>query len=129
MSTKSGFMLALKSLKQMTVPIISSFLVLFERTQVTGDWLTKYYCFKVCMKSSSKHWIPVFNALEQEKLSVVLAHPEEIFDVTPFVDGRCKTPIVGIQTAVVGAISPKQTIKLRQYPDHIDELNKHIEEM
>ena len=188
-----------------------------------SDWLKKYNCNEVCMESTGKYWIPVFNILEKNNLSVVLAHPKytkpqkgnktdrkdakwicdlfmcdmikpsfippadirhlrdlvryrfklicmivgeknrahncltvsnlklddvfsdifgkssrsiteqilahpgEIFDVTPFVDGRCKTPIEEIQAAVDGAISPEQAIKLRQCLDHIDELEKHIE--
>ncbi len=42
--------------------------------------------------------------------------------MTPFVDGRCKTPIEEIQAAVDGAISTEQTVKLRQCLNHIDEL-------
>ena len=42
-----------------------------------------------------------------------LQHPGETFDVAPFVDGRCKTPIEEIQTAVDGAISMEQAVKLR----------------
>ena len=57
----------------------------------------------------------------------ILAHPGETFDVTPFVDSRCKTPIEEIQAAVDGAISPEQAVKLRQCLNHIDELEKHIE--
>lgn len=38
----------------------------------------------------------------------MLAHPGEIFDVAPFADGRCKTPVEEIQAAVDGAISPEQ---------------------
>lgn len=57
----------------------------------------------------------------------ILAHPEEIFDVTPFIDKRCKTPIEEIQAAVDGAVSPEQAVKLRQCLDHINKLEKHIE--
>ena len=188
------------------------------------DWLAKYHCFEVCMESTGKYWIPVFNILEKDGLSVVLAHPKytkpqkgnktdrkdakwicdlfmcdmvkpsfippadirhlrdlvryrfkltcmitgeknraqncltvsnlklddvfsdvfgkssrsiteqllahpgEFFDVAPFVDGRCKTPIEEIQAAVDGAISPEQAVKLRQCLNHIDELEKHINE-
>ena len=38
----------------------------------------------------------------------MLAHPGELFDVTPFIDSRCKTPIEEIQAAVDRAISPEQ---------------------
>lgn len=40
------------------------------------DWLAKYNCFEVCMESSGKYWIPVFNILEKADISVVLAHPK-----------------------------------------------------
>ncbi|MCQ2511601.1 MAG: IS110 family transposase, partial [Lachnospiraceae bacterium] len=193
--------------------------------QELSDWLKKYQCNEVCMESSGKYWIPVFNILEKNNLSVVLAHPKytkpqkgnktdrkdakwicdlfmcdmikpsfippadirhlrdlvryrfkltcmitgeknraqncltvsnlklddvfsdvfgkssrsiteyilahpsETFDVTPYVHGRCKTPIEEIQAAVDGAISPEQAIKLRQCLDHIDELKEHIEKV
>ena len=193
--------------------------------QELSDWLKKYQCHEVCMESSGKYWIPVFNILEKNNLSVVLAHPKytkpqkgnktdrkdakwicdlfmcdmikpsfippadirhlrdlvryrfkltcmitgeknraqncltvsnlklddvfsdvfgkssrsiteqilthpgETFDVTPYVDKRCKTPIEEIQAAVDGAISPEQAIKLRQCLNHIDELEEHIEKV
>ncbi len=193
--------------------------------QELSDWLKKYQCNEICMESSGKYWIPVFNILEKNGLSVVLAHPKytkpqkgnktdrkdakwicdlfmcdmikpsfippadirhlrdlvryrfkltcmitgeknraqncltvsnlklddvfsdvfgkssrsitehilshpgEIFDVTPYVHARCKTPIEEIQAAIDGAISPEQAIKLRQCLDHIDELKKHIEKV
>jgi transposase len=185
-----------------------------------SDWLAKYNCIDVCMESSGKYWIPVFNVLEktchvtlahpkytkpqkgnktdrkdakwicdlfmcdmikpsfipsleirqlrdlmryrfkltnmltgeknraQNCLTVsnlklddafsdvfgksarsitnyMLDHPGKTFDVTPFVDGRCKTPIEEIQAAVDGAISPEQAVKLRQCLSHIDELEAH----
>ena len=193
--------------------------------QELSDWLKKYQCNEVCMESSGKYWIPVFNILEKNNLSVVLAHPKytkpqkgnktdrkdakwicdlfmcdmikpsfippadirhlrdlvryrfkltcmitgeknraqncltvsnlklddvfsdvfgkssrsiteqilahpgETFDVTPYVHGRCKTPIEEIQAAVEGAVSTEQAIKLRQCLDHIDELKEHIEKV
>ena len=185
-----------------------------------ADWLQQYSCNEVCMESSGKYWIPVFNALEttckvtlahpkytkpqkgnktdrkdarwicdlfmcgmikpsfipppairhlreliryrmkltnmltSEKnrahncLTVsslklddvfsdifgksarsiteyILSHPGEHFDVTPFIDKRCKTPIDVIQDAVDGAISPEQAVKLRECLKHIDELTAH----
>jgi len=190
-----------------------------------SDWLKKYNCVEVCMESTGKYWIPVFNVLENEGLGVTLAHPKytkprkgnktdrkdakwicdlfmcdmikpsfippanirqlrdlvryrfkltcmltgeknraqncltvsnlklddvfsdvfgkssrsitehmlnhpgESFDVAPFIDRRCKTPVEEIQAAVDGAISAEQAIKLRQCLDHIDELTKHKEEI
>jgi len=40
-----------------------------------ADWLAGYGCKEVCMESSGKYWIPVFNILEQTCL-VTLAHPK-----------------------------------------------------
>lgn len=174
------------------------------------DWLSKYNCADVCMESTGKYWITVFNILEKNNIWVTLSHPKyikpqkgnktdckdakwiydlymcgmvelsfipsadirelrdqvryrfkltcmiisekkrahncltvsnlnlddvlpdifgkssrsiteqilqhpwETFDVSPFVDGRCKTPIEEIQAAVDGAISKEQAVKLRQ---------------
>ncbi len=193
--------------------------------QELADWLAKYNCNDVCMESTGKYWIPVFNILEKNNLFVTLAHPKytkpqkgnktdrkdakwicdlymcdmvkpsfippadirhlrdlvryrfkltcmitgeknrahncltvsnlklddvftdifgkssrsiteqilqhpgETFDVTPFVNGHCKTPIEEIQAAVDGAISPEQAVKLRQCLNHIDELEKHKNEI
>ena len=185
-----------------------------------AEWLQKYGCKLVCMESTGKYWIPVFNILEKtcdvtlahpkytkpqkgnktdrkdakwicdlfmcgmikpsfippaairqlrdlvryrSKLTnmltseknrahncltvsnlklddvfsdvlgkssrsiteYILDHPGETFDVTPFVDGRCKTPIEEIQAAVDGSVSKEQAAKLRQCLEHIDELTAH----
>ena len=39
-------------------------------------WLAKYNCNDVCMESTGKYWIPVFNILEKDNLFVTLAHPK-----------------------------------------------------
>jgi len=185
-----------------------------------ADWLAKYGCKEVCMESSGKYWIPVFNILEktcwvtlshpkytkpqkgnktdrkdakwicdlfmcdmikpsfipppdirhlrdlvryrfkltncltgeknrvQNCLTVsnlklddvfsdvfgksarsitnyILEHPGEQFDVAPFVDGRCKTPIEEIQAAVDGSVSREQAVKLRECLAHIEEIGNH----
>ena len=43
--------------------------------QELADWLAKYSCFEVCMESTGKYWIPVFNILENSCF-VTLAHPK-----------------------------------------------------
>jgi len=40
-----------------------------------ADWLAKYDCTEVCMESSGKYWIPVFNILEKTCI-VTLSHPK-----------------------------------------------------
>lgn len=193
--------------------------------QELSDWLAKYNCSDVCMESTGKYWIPVFNVLEKNRIGVTLSHPKytkpqtgnktdrkdakwicdlymcgmikpsfippadirelrdlvryrfklncmitseknrahncltvsnlklddvfsdifgkssrsiteqilqhpgETFDVTPFVDSRCKTPIEKIQAAVDGAVSKEQAVKLRQCLNHMDELKRHREEI
>ena len=44
--------------------------------QELSDWLAKYHCYDVCMESTGKYWIPVFNILEKNNLFVTLAHPK-----------------------------------------------------
>jgi transposase len=42
-----------------------------------SDWLASYNCRDVCMESSGKYWIPVFNALEKT-CNVCLTHPKYV---------------------------------------------------
>jgi transposase len=42
-----------------------------------ADWLASYDCLDVCMESSGKYWIPVFNALEKT-CNVCLTHPKYV---------------------------------------------------
>jgi len=42
------------------------------------DWLASYSCRDVCMESSGKYWIPVFNALEKADVNVCLTHPKYV---------------------------------------------------
>ena len=50
----------------------------------TGDlrrlcaWLASYNCRDVCMESSGKYWIPVFNTLEKADIKVCLTHPKYV---------------------------------------------------
>lgn len=189
-----------------------------------ADWLAKYSCTEVCMESSGKYWIPVFNILEKtcwvtlahpkytkpqkdnktdrkdakwicdlfmcdmikpsfipphdirqlrdllrfrmeltyqitgmknralncltvsnlklddvfsdvfgkssrSIIQQILEHPGETFDVTPFVNKRCKHPIEEIQAAIDGAICREQATKLKICLDFIDEQEKRIAEL
>lgn len=189
-----------------------------------ADWLAKYSCTEVCMESSGKYWIPVFNILEKtcwvtlahpkytkpqkgnktdrkdakwicdlfmcdmikpsfipppdirqlrdllrfrmkltnqitgmknralncltvsnlklddvfsdvfgkssrSIIKQILKHPGKTFDVTPFVDKRCKHPIEEIQAAVDGAICREQATKLKICLDFIDEQEKRISKL
>ena len=41
-----------------------------------ADWLYANNCLDVCMESTGKYWVPVFNILEQRGLRVVIANPK-----------------------------------------------------
>jgi transposase len=45
--------------------------------RLLADWLTQNNCCDVCMESTGKYWIPVYNILEQT-CKVVLAHPKYV---------------------------------------------------
>lgn len=59
----------------------------------------------------------------------ILQHSGWTFDVAPFVNGKCKTPIEEISATVDSAISNEQTVKLSQYLNHTNELEKHQAEI
>jgi len=40
------------------------------------DWLLAHNCLDVCMESTGKYWIPVFNILEEHGLRVAIANPK-----------------------------------------------------
>ena len=42
-----------------------------------ADWLAENNCFDVCMESTGKYWIPIYNILERT-CNVVLAHPKYV---------------------------------------------------
>ena len=41
-----------------------------------ADWLQEHNCFDVCMESTGKYWIPVFNILEERAIHVTIANPK-----------------------------------------------------
>ncbi len=96
---------------------------------ITGEKNRAQNCLTVSNLKLDDVFSDVFGKSSRSITEQMLAHPGEIFDVAPFVDGRCKTPIEEIQAAVDGATSPEQAIKLRQCLNHIDELQTHINEV
>lgn len=92
---------------------------------LTGEKNRAQNCLTVSNLKLDDVFSDVFGKSSRSITNYMLDHPGETFDVTPFVDGRCKTPIAEIQAAVDGAISPEQAIKLRQCLAHIDELEAH----
>ena len=41
-----------------------------------ADWLLERDCLDVCMESTGKYWVPVFNILEKRGIRVVIANPK-----------------------------------------------------
>ena len=41
-----------------------------------ADWLYENDCMDVCMESTGKYWVPVFNILEKREIRVVIANPK-----------------------------------------------------
>lgn len=41
-----------------------------------ADWLLKHNCLDVCMESTGKYWVPVYNILEKRGIRVVIANPK-----------------------------------------------------
>jgi transposase len=41
-----------------------------------ADWLHENNCIDVCMESTGKYWVPVFNILESRGIEVVIANPK-----------------------------------------------------
>ena len=96
---------------------------------ITGEKNRAQNCLTVSNLKLDDVFSDVFGKSARSITEQILQHPGEKFDVTPFVDSRCKTPIEEIQAAIDGAISKEQAVKLRQCLDHIDELRKHISEV
>lgn len=48
-----------------------------QRSAFCAEWLAENNCKDVCMESTGKYWIPVYNILEQT-CNVVLAHPKYV---------------------------------------------------
>ena len=96
---------------------------------ITGEKNRAQNCLTVSNLKLDDVFSDVFGKSSRSITEQILAHPGETFDVAPFVDKRCKTPIREIQAAIDGAVSPEQAVKLRQCLDHIDELEMHIEKV
>ena len=41
------------------------------------EWFISHDCYDVCMESTGKYWIPIYNVLETE-LNICLTHPKYV---------------------------------------------------
>ena len=88
----------------------------------TGEKNRAQNCFTVSNIKLDDVFTNVFGKSATAITNQLLEHPGETFDVTPFVDGRCKTPIPKIQAAVDGSICSEQADKLKIIRSHMDNL-------
>lgn len=96
---------------------------------LTGEKNRAQNCLTISNLKLDDVFSDVFGKSARSITNYILEHPGETFDVSPFVDPRCKTPVSEIQAAVDGSISPEQAVKLRQCLAHIDELEAHRKEI
>jgi len=98
----------------------------FKLTNIlTGEKNRAQNCLTVSNLKLDDVFSDVFGKSASSITKYIIEHPGEQFDVTPFVDGRCKSPISEIQAAVDGSISRETAAKLREILSHIDELIAH----
>ncbi len=90
----------------------------------TGEKNRAQNCLTVSNFKLDSVFSNVFGKSASAIIEQMLEHPGEQFDVAPFVDGRCKTPIPQIQEAVDGAFSLWQAEKLKIILSHMDDLDK-----
>ena len=92
---------------------------------LTGEKNRAQNCLTVSNIKLDDVFSDVFGKSAMSITKHILEHPGEYFDVTPFINKGCKTPIEEIQAAVDGSISREQAIKLRECLKHIEEIESH----
>ena len=68
----------------------------------------------------------VFGKSSRSIIEHMLEHPGEHFDVTPFLNKRCKHSAEEVQEAIDALLDPGQAAKLRVCLAHMDEIDSHI---
>ena len=92
---------------------------------ITGEKNRALNCLTVSNLKLDDVFSDVFGKSSSSIIQYMLDNPGVYFDVKPFIDPRCKTPVEEIQAAVDGAISPAHAVKLRECMSHIDQLESH----
>ena len=90
----------------------------------TGEKNRVQNCLTVSNLKLDNVFDDVFGKSSNAIIKHILEHPNEPFDVAPFIHKRCKTPIDEIQAAVDDAICPEQAEKLRIIRTHLKDLDK-----
>lgn len=107
-----------------SLPVLGQTLVIYDRRKKRAQ---------NCLTVSNFKLDDVFSNVFGESASTITAqlleHPGKLFDVTPFVHSRCKTPIAQIQKAVDGIFTYEQAQKLKIIRSHMDSLQNHKTEL
>ena len=90
----------------------------------TGEKNRAQNCLTVSNLKLDSVFSDVFGKSASAIVSHMLENPGEPFDVSPFVHGRCKTPITEIQAAVDGSFNEFQAEKLKIIREHMGDLEK-----
>ena len=80
-----------------------------------ADWLHANHCLDVCMESTGKYWVPVFNVLEQRGLRVTVANPKWVKAVKGNKDDEKDSKWIGdlFRLGLVpGSFIPSQDIRI-----------------
>jgi len=88
----------------------------------TGEKNRAQNCLTVSNIKLDDVFSDVFGKSAKAITNQLIERPGEYFDVAPFVDGRCKTPIEEIQAAVDGMMCANQAEKLRIIRSHMDNI-------
>ena len=88
----------------------------------TGEKNRAQNCLTVSNIKLDDVFSDVFGKSATAITTQLLNHPGETFDVAPFVDKRCKTPIEEIQAAVDGVMCAQQAEKLSIIRTHMNAL-------
>lgn len=88
----------------------------------TGEKNRAQNCLTVSNIKLDDVFSDVFGKSASAITQQILDHPGETFDVSPFVDGRCKTPMEAIQASIDGVMCPEQAEKLRIIRAHMEGL-------
>lgn len=94
-----------------------SFSTINSDIQKFHDWLVEHHCFHVCMESTGKYWIPIFNYLEQD-MNVCLTHPKYVKAIkgkkTDKKDSRWIADLYKFDLVRSSFIPPKEFRQLRE---------------
>lgn len=92
---------------------------------MTGEKNRAQNCLTISNFKLDDVFTNVFGKSASAITTQLLEHPGESFDVSKFVHGHCKTPILQIQEAIDGSFSYEQAEKLKIIRSHMDSLESH----